>query len=58
MRANRLIIVITLSLFAGFARGQSGTGESPAFAIDMRTAKLDTLVITQCPAHQVSRMAA
>ena len=50
MRANRLFIVITLSLFAGLAQCQAGTAESQAFAIDMRTAKLDALVITQCPA--------
>jgi hypothetical protein len=50
MRANHLIAVITLLLFAGYAQGQSGTGESSAFAIDLRTAKLDALVITQCPA--------
>ncbi len=50
MRANRLSVVTILFMFAGLAQCQAGTAESPAFAIDMRTANLDALVITQCPA--------
>jgi pimeloyl-ACP methyl ester carboxylesterase len=50
MKSNPLLIFAILFLFVGIAQAQSGIGESTAFVIDTRIAKLDALVISQCPA--------